>query len=74
MLTLRSDSPELKALELHYARHVTDRLTYHEALARFTALWVYARRVNPDFPTSWESDIAADIELARVLNGLARPS
>jgi hypothetical protein len=69
---MRSASPELRALELRRAREVGDRLTYHEALTRFTALWVYARRVNPDFPVAWQDDIAADIELARVLNGHTR--
>jgi hypothetical protein len=71
---VRSDSPELTELEQRHAREVSGRLTYREALSRFTALWVYARRVNPDFPAAWQDDIAADIELARVLNAHPRAS
>jgi hypothetical protein len=40
-------------------------------LRRFTALWVYARKIRPDFPTFELKDLEADVELARVLN--ARP-
>jgi hypothetical protein len=71
---VRSDSAEVTELELRHTREVSGLLTYREAVARFTALWVYARRVNPDFQTPWEIDVAADIELARVLNGLSPSS
>jgi hypothetical protein len=66
-------SPELEALDRRHAREAGE-LTYVEALARFTALWVYAGRVSPDFRASWQDDIASDLELARVLNGLPRAS
>jgi hypothetical protein len=66
-----SESPELKALALRHTRELGS-LTYREALARFTALWVYAQRVSPDFSLPWQDDVAPDLELARVLNGIAR--
>jgi hypothetical protein len=43
--------------------------TYLEALAVFAALWRHASHMNEDFPGDWQADIAADVELARVLNG-----
>jgi hypothetical protein len=46
-------------------------MSYLEAMEIFEALWEEARALNPDFPTrDWERDVAPDIELARVLNGL----
>lgn len=44
--------------------------SYAEALVVFTALWQHARQVSPEFPTDWREDVQADIELARVLNGV----
>ena len=68
---MHSGSDEVAALEARYAREVLAPMTYREALAAFTGLWMQATALNPDFPSrSWEDDIAADIELARVLNGL----
>jgi hypothetical protein len=61
---------ELAELDRRYARESLAGLTYQEALARFTALWAYARKLNPDFPADWERDIQPDLVLARVLNGL----
>jgi hypothetical protein len=68
---MHSGSREIAEIERRYAREVLSELTYREALAIFTALWVHAQRLNPDFPGPWEEDIAPDLELARVLNGLA---
>ena len=63
-------SPELTRFEREYARSRRE-LTYLEAMEIFEGLWDEARALNPDFPTvDWEADVAADIELARVLNGL----
>lgn len=62
---------ELAALDRRHAEKVLGRLTYGEALAQFTALWEHARKLNADFPAAWHGDIDADLELARVLNGLA---
>jgi hypothetical protein len=65
-------SPELDELESLYVREVIGRMTYREALARFAALWAYARRLDPAFPRDdWERDIEADLELARVFRALS---
>jgi hypothetical protein len=45
-------------------------MEYPEALKRFAAMWCQARLLNEGFGESWEEDIKADIELARILNGL----
>jgi hypothetical protein len=71
---MHSGSPEVAALEARYVREVIGAMTFQQALAIFTALWMHARRMNPDFPGPWEEDIAPDLELARVLNALPRTS
>lgn len=68
---MHSGSPEVDAIERDYARG-RGALTYPEALAVFASLWRHARALNPEFPGTWETDIEADLELARVLNGLPR--
>lgn len=60
----------LEEFDRWYASEVLSRRSYHEALRVFAALWRHARRLNPEFPGNWEEDVKADIELARVLNGL----
>lgn len=62
----------LRDFELWYAANRTAKRSYQEALAVFSALWIHARQLHPAFPSPWEADIAADIELARVLNGLPK--
>jgi hypothetical protein len=62
----------LEDFERWYASTHLSRRSYLEALAVFAGLWRHARLLNPDFPGDWEADIEADIELARVLNGLPR--
>jgi hypothetical protein len=51
------------------ATHVASR-SFDDALAIFAALWDEACQLAPQMPTDWREDIQADIELARVLNGL----
>ncbi|MBI4545883.1 MAG: hypothetical protein HY703_11855 [Gemmatimonadetes bacterium] len=65
---------ELADVDRRYARQVLAGLDYRAALAHFTALWMEARRLNPEFPTAWLRALDADLELARVLNGLPRRS
>jgi len=60
----------VEAFERDFTRDVTGRRTYAEALAIFTALWRWARSLNPDFPGDWESDIEPDLAVARAINGL----
>lgn len=61
---------ELSELERRYAREIIGGLSYQEALARFTALWVEAHKLNPDFPGNWREDLDADLAVARAVNGL----
>lgn len=65
-------SKRLEEFEREYAATHRVHLSYHHALGIFTALWRHARQINPGFPGPWEDDIEADIELARVLNGVGR--
>ena len=58
-----------RAFELADEREAAG-LSYEEALARFAALWAYAREVRPDIGADWEDDVRADIAVARALNGL----
>ncbi len=63
----------LDRLEADFARNSRAGRSYVDALAVFAAMWDHARQMRPDFPTDWREDIQADIELARVLNGLEQP-
>lgn len=66
---LRS-SDRIRKIEATWSRSVYSSMDYPEALTRFTALWNQARLLNPGMGQSWEEDIEADINLARILNGL----
>jgi hypothetical protein len=57
-------------MEGDFARDRIGRLTYGEALALFTSMWVHARALNPDFPGDWRTDVEPDLAVARALNGL----
>jgi hypothetical protein len=65
------NSETLERFERDYVRRRYANMTYAEALQIFAALWQHARALNPGFPDNWREDVEADIELARVLNGLA---
>lgn len=45
-------------------------MSYAEALERFERLWRHARAINPAIGEDWEEDIAADLAIARAINGL----
>jgi hypothetical protein len=61
---------QLREFERWYAStHVASR-SYQDSLSVFAGLWRHARHVNPYFVADWQHDVQADIELARVLNGL----
>jgi hypothetical protein len=60
--------PELRRFELQQARE--NDLPFDRALAIFTALWVEARQLHPDFPGPWQEDIEPDLAIARALNDL----
>jgi hypothetical protein len=63
-------SDVLAALEARYQREAFRDLSYPEALARFAALWDEARALHPDLGADWEQDLAADLAVARAVNGL----
>jgi hypothetical protein len=63
-------SPALDEIKRRYAREHLAGLTYREALAIFTALWREARALNPDFPGDGKRSLAADLAIARAVNGL----
>jgi hypothetical protein len=64
------DPRELADIEREFTRKRIRGMSYHEALGIFTALWREACSLNPDFPGDWQSDIVADVTMARCLNGL----
>jgi hypothetical protein len=45
-------------------------VSYPAALALYTGLWMEAQLLNPDGGSDWEHDLAADIAVARAVNGL----
>jgi hypothetical protein len=63
-------SRSLEEIERRYAREVLADRTYLDALAVFEALWHHALQLNPDFPGDWREDLAADLAVARAVNGL----
>ena len=72
MVPVIRSSERLREFEHWYTATYVAPMSYSDALRIFTAMWRHARRLNPAFPTDWREDVKADIELARVLNGLAR--
>lgn len=62
----------LDAFEREYAITSTAGRGFREALAAFAALWAEASALNEGFPGDGRADVEADVELARVLNGLPR--
>ncbi|MGH7572934.1 MAG: hypothetical protein ACREMK_13990 [Gemmatimonadota bacterium] len=63
-------SKRLEELEKPYQREAFRDLTFEEALRRFTALYLEARELNPDFGADWREDLEADLAVARAVNGL----
>jgi hypothetical protein len=60
----------LEELDARYRRERIGPLSYEQSLAIFAGLWEHAQLLRPGFATDWQTDIAPDIVLARVLNGL----
>lgn len=60
----------VEELERHYEREALEDLSYGEALRRFGALWAEALLLNPEIGDDWEEDLAADLAIARAVNGL----
>lgn len=63
-------SRRLTEFEARYQREAFVNLTFEQALARFTALWVEARVLNPTFGADWANDLGADFAVARAVNDL----
>ncbi len=63
-------SERLEEFERQYIAMRTARLSYMEALALFAGSWRHALALNPRLGEDWLEDVQADIELARVLNGI----
>ena len=61
---------QLERLEAELARTAYANLSYAEALARYSALWAYARTVRPSADADWLEDLAPDLAVARAVNGL----
>jgi hypothetical protein len=61
----------LEEFERRWAATHLASLSFDEALAIFASLWREAEQLRLDVATDWREDVRADIELARVLNGLA---
>jgi hypothetical protein len=56
--------------EARYAREAWRGLSYPAALALFTGLWTEAQLLNPGAGDDWERGLAADLAVARAVNGL----
>ncbi|HEX9895855.1 MAG TPA: hypothetical protein VGA78_18120 [Gemmatimonadales bacterium] len=63
-------TPRLRQFEREYQRWAYRSLTFHQALARYRAMLHEARRLRPDLGLDWRQDLASDLAMARVLNGL----
>lgn len=63
-------SRALHEFEARYGREAYRALTYDQALAIFTALWVEARTVSPHGWSDWREDVEPDLAIARAVNGL----
>jgi hypothetical protein len=58
-------------LEALHRRHEDERLaamTYEEALAIYTALWIEARDLHWDGAQDWLYDLEPDLAVARAIN------
>lgn len=61
---------EVEELERRWEQETFRGLTFENALARFAALWVHARALNPHMGADWREDLEADLAVARAVNGL----
>ena len=60
----------LAAFEESYLRDVLCDMTYSRALEIFTALWIEAQHLNPEFGNDWRDDLEPALAIAQALNGL----
>jgi alkylhydroperoxidase family enzyme len=65
-----SPTSRLRQFELEYQRTAWQDWGIREALACFEAMLHHARQVRPDLGSDWREDLAADLAIARAVNGL----
>ncbi|MFO7587556.1 MAG: hypothetical protein R6X22_05730 [Gemmatimonadota bacterium] len=61
---------ELERFERRSVRNELARLSYHDGLALFEAMWTEARALGVEFPGDWRADLEPDLAVARAVNGL----
>lgn len=59
-----------REFEARYRREAYRDLSFRDALSIFEAMWVHARKLNPQLGEDWREDLEATIAVARALNGL----
>jgi len=63
-------TPAWQVFETADLRATYGAMPFAEALARFERLWQHARALRPDLGDDWREDLAADLAVARAVNGL----
>jgi hypothetical protein len=54
---------DVAALERRHTAQALEGLSYHDALARFTSLWIHARNLSGQLRPDWRKDVEADLTL-----------
>lgn len=65
------DAKALRELDERFEREHLADMSYHEALARFTALWNRALELGSVDHSNWLEDLEPDLRIARALNALS---
>lgn len=60
----------LEALDRRWEQRAYADLSFHQALARYSALWREALSLLDDPIGDWKADLDADLAVARAVNGL----
>lgn len=61
---------DLEDLDRRWEQHAYGELSFHHALGRFAALWQQARVLHAEPGRDWQSDLEADLAIARAVNDL----
>ncbi len=64
------ETPQLRRFEAEYQRTAYRQLSVPDAMALYMRLLGEARALDPEFGRDWEADLAADLAIARAINGL----
>jgi len=65
------ETAQLRQFEAEYQRTAYRRLSVPDALALYQRLLGEARVLHPAFGLDWQADLAADLAIARAINGLS---